>query len=101
MPLLGQDPEHMGRNQDIDFREIASHSFPIHARIDTRGVEARAEAARQCHSSQLGGFARPGLIERLWGLFRAQGVDTFMRAYPPVNGSRVRETDLFAGVTIR
>lgn len=101
MPLLGHDPERMGRNQDINFREIASHAYPIHARIDTRAVEAQAEAARQCHSSQLGGFARSGLLDRLWGLFRASGVDTFMRAYPPVNGSRVRETDLFEGVVVR
>ena len=33
--ILG-DPSHMGRNKDIDGREIAAHSYPIHASIDTR-----------------------------------------------------------------
>jgi LmbE family N-acetylglucosaminyl deacetylase len=100
MPLFGTDPEHMGKNGDINFREIAAHSYPIHARIDTRMVGEQAQQARECHASQLGGLGRPGLLQRLMAAFQNQHIDTYMRAYPPVNGSRVRERDLFDGVDL-
>jgi LmbE family N-acetylglucosaminyl deacetylase len=100
MPLFGTDPERMGKNGDINFREIVAHSYPIHARIDTRMVSEQAQQARECHASQLGGLTRPGLLQRLMALFQNQHVDTYMRAYPPVNGSRVRERDLFEDVVM-
>ncbi|MBN1121375.1 MAG: PIG-L family deacetylase [Anaerolineae bacterium] len=100
MPLFGTDPERMGKNGDINFREITAHSYPIHARINTRMVEEQAQQARECHASQLGGLTRPGLLQRLMVLFQNQHVDTYMRAYPPVNGSRVRERDLFEDVVL-
>ncbi len=100
MPLFGTDPERMGKNGDINFREIAAHTYPIHARIDTRMVDEQAQQARECHASQLGGLTRPGLLQRLMALFQNQHVDTYMRAYPPVNGARVRERDLFEDVML-
>jgi LmbE family N-acetylglucosaminyl deacetylase len=96
MPLVGQDPSAMGRNKDIDFREIAEHSYPIHARISTRRVAAQAERARACHESQLGGFGT-GIIQHLRELLTGRFTDTFMRAYPVANG-RGAERDLFEGV---
>lgn len=102
MPLLGQDPERMGRNQDINFREIAEHSYPIHAYIDTRHVAEQAERARMCHASQLGGLGSSTrfsqLMYRMRRLLVGVHTDTYMRAQPPVLNGRVRERDLFAGV---
>ncbi len=98
MPLLGMDPEHLGRNGDINFRTVAEHTFPIHAYITTRRYAKQAEEARLCHASQLGGFGRPGLVQRFRRLFTGPYTETYMRAYPPVDGQRVRETDLFEGV---
>lgn len=102
MALLGQDPERMGRNQDINFREIVEHSYPIHAAIDTRGYAERAERARLCHASQLGGFGSSSRFSQFFNRLRRvlSGVhtDTYMRAQPPVLNGRIRERDLFAGV---
>ncbi len=98
LSLFGADPEHMGRNKDINFREIAAHAFPIHARIRTRRYAKQANEAQECHASQIGGFGRPGLVQRLRGLITGLHTDTFMRAYPPVDGQRARERDLFEGV---
>lgn len=96
MPLLGEDPEHLGRNGDINAREIASWDTPIHARIKTGAYQKVAQKARECHASQLGGRGVRRLSQLLSSLLF--GVDEeFMRAYPPVNG-RIREHDLFAGV---
>jgi LmbE family N-acetylglucosaminyl deacetylase len=97
MPLFGQDPAHMGRNGDIDYREIAAHSYPIHARISTRHVARQAEQARSCHASQLGGLG-PSFWQRLRRLLSGIYTDAYMRAYPAVAGRRLNERDLFAGV---
>lgn len=98
MPLIGQDPTAMGRNKDINFREIAEHSYPIHTRVSTRGVMEQAERARACHESQLNGFGT-GIINQLRRFLMGRYTDTFMRAYPVTNG-RVRERDLFNNVDV-
>lgn len=100
MPLFGQDPRRMGRNNDIDMVEIAEHSYPIHARINTGAYREQAEQAVKCHASQLGGFSTPSLLQRVQTLLMSPSIDTYMRAKPPVNGDRVRETDLFADVVL-
>lgn len=100
LPLFGQNPSQWGRNKDIDLREIAAHSYPIHARLDNRPYAHVAEQARLCHASQLPGGESPkrvGQIIQSW-LFGTE--ETYMRAYPPVNGGRVRERDLFEGVVL-
>jgi LmbE family N-acetylglucosaminyl deacetylase len=98
MPLVGQNPERIGKNQDINLREIAIHSYPIHARINTRPYTAVAEQASQCHASQLGGWGRPGLVQRVRNLLEPKE-DTYMRVVPPAKG-RHYERDLFSGVTL-
>lgn len=100
MPLFGQDPRHMGRNKDIDYTEIARHAYPMHAFITTREFAAQAERARMCHASQLGGMGRPTLMQRARRLLTGLYTETYMRAYPPVDGKHLRETDLFAGVQV-
>jgi mycothiol S-conjugate amidase len=94
LPLFGQDPHRYGRNQDIDLVDLASVDFPIHARIRYSEVVDAKERAAACHKSQLGGGPN-GLIGRV--LRRFNGPETFMRAFPPVEGS-LREQDLFAGI---
>jgi len=99
MPLVGRDPRKFGRNGDIDLLDLVqSGDFPIHAAIDYRAVNAQREAAAACHESQLeGGPPRRGPIGWVWSLFG--GRDYYMRAYPPVNGRRVKERDLFVNVS--
>ncbi len=94
LPLIGQDPHRYGRNQDIDLVDLAAVDFPIHARISYRDVIEAKELAAACHRSQIGGGPN-GLIGRFLRHFN--GPETFMRAFPPVDG-RLRERDLFAGV---
>jgi LmbE family N-acetylglucosaminyl deacetylase len=94
LPLFGQDPHRYGRNQDIDLVDLAAVDFPIHAHISYRDVLDEKERAAACHRSQMG--AGPNsLIGRV--LRRFNGPETFMRAFPPVEG-RLRERDLFAGI---
>jgi LmbE family N-acetylglucosaminyl deacetylase len=99
MPLFGQDPSRMGRNQDIDLRSFAYVDSPVHARINVSRYIEIAERARQCHASQLSGLGiRSKLLARLRSLFSFGSYDLYTRAYPPVGQERVRERDLFAGV---
>jgi LmbE family N-acetylglucosaminyl deacetylase len=98
MPLVGQNPERIGKNQDINLKEIADHSYPIHARINTRAYTEIAERASQCHASQLGGWGRPGLMQRIRTMLEPKD-DTYMRVVPPANG-HTRERDLFEGVVV-
>ena len=94
---LGRDPRHFGRNGDIDLVDLVeAGDFPVHARIDYRSVQDKREAASACHASQLAGPARGGLVSRLMRLLG--GKEMYMRAYPTVEG-RLKETDLFAGVS--
>ncbi len=96
MSLLGHDPEHFGRNGDVNLLEIAAHQFPIHAYISTKKYTEIAERASQCHASQLGGFRQPSFLQKIRWLIEAKE-DTYMRAHPPANGN-LRERDLFEGV---
>ncbi len=100
LPLFGQNPAEWGRNKDIDLREIAAHSYPIHARLDNRPYAQIAEQARLCHASQLPGGESPKKVGQLIQAWLFGTEETYMRAYPPVNGERVRERDLFEGVAL-
>lgn len=92
-PLFLINPRKMGRNHDIDASEIAAHSYPIHATINTNAYKEIAQRARKCHASQLGGIGPRRMSEMLSRLvFGLQ--EHYTRAYPPVRG-RLRETDLF------
>jgi N-acetyl-1-D-myo-inositol-2-amino-2-deoxy-alpha-D-glucopyranoside deacetylase len=93
--LFGGDPRHFGRNKDIDMLSIAEVDFPINAKIDYRPVAEIRDQASACHASQGGESMNRGLMGWFRRLFSAN--ETFMRAYPSPNGSKV-ETDLFAGL---
>jgi len=96
--LSGHDPSRMGRNQDMDLSEIASHQFPIHAKVNYRPAAKRKRLATACHASQLDfGPTGRGLAGMIWRLERLGTIDTFMRAHPPASNGPV-ERDLFQGV---
>jgi len=97
MPLFGRDPRHFGRNKDIDIVSLAEVDFPVHAVINVKGEPLAAkERASACHKSQIdSGPPARGLLAMF--LRTSQNRESFMRAYPPVEG-RLREEDLFAGI---
>lgn len=94
LKLFGKDPHHFGRNKDIDIAELAAVDFPTHVRIDYREVEAIRDQAVACHASQGGesmGKGIQGLISRLANSSK----DSFMQAYPPIEGKKAVRKDLF------
>jgi LmbE family N-acetylglucosaminyl deacetylase len=95
--LMGQDPEHMGRNKDLNVKQMVDWETPIHARIKTGAYQRVAQKARECHASQLGGLSPRRLANILSSLVSGTQ-DQYMRAYPAPNG-RI-ERDLFEGVKV-
>jgi LmbE family N-acetylglucosaminyl deacetylase len=98
MPILGINPEAVGKNQDINLRAILEHGLLITARIDIGAYYAVKVQAGACHSSQLSGPASAwGRLPR-WLVRRWQSTETFYRAKPPVQRGEAVERDLFAGL---
>ncbi len=97
MRLRGQDPKRAGRNKDIDWTRIGVPPESLHAHINfTPYWDVKREASAQ-HPSQGGGTSRMRLMPE-WAQRRFMATETFIRAYPPVE-ERIRETDLFSGIT--
>ncbi len=93
LKLLRQDPEHFGKNRDINLASLVDVDYPIHATIPIREVKSIKERAMACHSSQ--GGSLPGPLRWLQRLFVAD--ETYMRAVPSEPPLRV-EHDLFEGL---
>ncbi len=96
MPLVGVNPRRFGRNKDIDLKALVEFDFPVHARLNIRPVAQLKAQAGGCHASQGGLQMRSGLMgfaNRLLG-----ENESYMRAYPPVNGDRRVVKDLFQGI---
>ncbi|HZM94999.1 MAG TPA: PIG-L family deacetylase [Vicinamibacterales bacterium] len=73
--------------------------WAITTQIDTRSFWTTVWQAVLCHESQVLAYERlkdlpPQLHEALWGR------QSFYRVFSTVNGGRVRETDLFEGITV-
>jgi len=97
MPLFGADPTRMGRNKDMNYKEIVKNEWPIHARIGVGDYQDVVQQAWDCHASQQ--FTGGGLLTRVVShILRSD--DTYMRAHPPANG-KLRESDLFEGVVFQ
>jgi LmbE family N-acetylglucosaminyl deacetylase len=94
LELIGQDVRHFGRNADIDLADIASVSFPVHARVSIRSVAGVKVRASECHSSQMDLTTSRllGLLSRL-----GNGAETYIRAFPPP-APGLHERDLFEGL---
>ena len=95
MRLFGKDPEHFGKNGDINLAEIANVHFPTHAVINYRQVSRQRAEAFACHASQGGQNFNRG-FNRWWQGMRT--IDTFTRAYPLPYPKR-KERDLFDGIS--
>jgi LmbE family N-acetylglucosaminyl deacetylase len=95
LPLFGRDPSKFGRNGDINLKELAEVSFPVHARLNIREVSTIKDEAGSCHASQGGGMRRGlmGFVSRIFGEH-----EDYMRAYPPVGRNFKRLMDLFDGL---
>lgn len=96
MPLFGKDPTKWGRNQDINLKELADFTFPIHVQLDIRSVAGIKREAGAQHASQGGVGMRRGLMGFATRIMGEK--EDFMRAYPPVNGQFGRKHDLFDGI---
>ena len=98
MPLFGKDPTKFGRNGDINIKELAEVTFPIHVRLNTKSVSEIKTRASACHASQGGMQMRRGLMGFVTRLFGER--EDYMQAYPPVadGGKFKRKTDLFEGI---
>jgi LmbE family N-acetylglucosaminyl deacetylase len=71
--------------------------WAITTRVDTREYWETVWRAVSCHQTQIASYARLGQLspehhEALWG------TQEFYRAFSSVNGGRIPETDLFAGL---
>jgi LmbE family N-acetylglucosaminyl deacetylase len=93
LPWLGQDPQHFGKNKDIDLASLVENDFPIHATISIREVLRLKEQASACHASQGGGFSGPVRWFQRW----LGSSDTFMRAIPATSPPHT-ERDIFEGI---
>jgi LmbE family N-acetylglucosaminyl deacetylase len=93
MPLFGKDPTKFGRNGDINIKELADVTFPIHVRLNVRSAVDAKRKASECHASQGGMQMRRGLMGFITKLFGEK--EDYMQAYPPVNESFKRKYDLF------
>lgn len=96
MPLLGMDPTRFGRNHDIDLKALTQFDFPVHVRMNIASVAARKASAAACHASQGGAQMRRGLMGVVTRLIGEN--ESFMRAFPPVQGRLRVQNDLFAGI---
>jgi len=96
MPIFGMDPRKMGRNKDVDLKSVAGVHFPTHVKIDIRSVTEIKREACACHASQGGPLMRRGLLGFVARIF--VGHETYMRAYPPVNGKSPIVNDFFEGI---
>jgi LmbE family N-acetylglucosaminyl deacetylase len=85
----------------VDGEERSAVAWPawaVSASIDARDHWRTVWQAVNCHATQLAAYGRLGELtpdehEALWGS------GEFYRVFSRVNGSRTRETDLFAGIS--
>jgi len=93
MPLFGKDPTKFGRNGDINIKELAEVSFPIHVRVNVRSALDAKRRASECHASQGGMQMRRGVMGFITKLFGER--EDYMRAYPLVGEGFTCKVDLF------
>ena len=93
--IFGGDPEHWGRNKDIDLVSIVKESFPVHAKINYRSVIENRDGAAACHASQGGGGMNRGFLG--WWRNTFTPYETFMQAKPIKTDKKISH-DLFEGV---
>ncbi|MBI5965053.1 MAG: PIG-L family deacetylase [Chloroflexi bacterium] len=93
MPLFGRDPRKFGRNGDINLKELADVSFPVHVRLNVQSVAEAKRKASEAHASQGGMQMRRGMMGFITRFFGER--EDYMQAYPLVGEAFKRKTDLF------
>lgn len=96
MPLFGKDPTKFGRNGDINIKELAEVSFPIHVRLKTGSVSDIKTRASACHASQGGAQMRRGMMGFITRVFGER--EDYMQVYPPLSENAKKRYDLFDGI---
>jgi LmbE family N-acetylglucosaminyl deacetylase len=96
MPLFGKDPTKFGRNGDINIKELAEVTFPIHVRLKTNSVSEIKTKASACHASQGGAQMRRGMMGFITRVFGER--EDYMQVYPPVPENAKKRYDLFDGI---
>ena len=98
LPLFGQDPAAFGKNKDINLERIVAIEAPITTRIKVSPYFELGQQAAACHTSQMenGPPNLPNIIQRMLSRY-----DTYTRIVPPFPTGTPRETDLFAGVSLK
>ncbi len=96
MRLTRRDPTKFGRNGDINLIDIAAHDYPATTFINVRRYYDIKQAAARCHTSQLAGG--PGRFNTLqkW----LSPAETFRLVEPATAKKRLKERDLFDGITM-
>jgi hypothetical protein len=74
IPIFGQNPQHLGRNKDIDLTRMADTDYPVNAvvRLSKQSVEIRDKVAA-CLANQGGGRFRNGPFRMMGIVGRLQG----------------------------
>jgi LmbE family N-acetylglucosaminyl deacetylase len=93
MPLFGKDPTKFGRNGDINMKELAEVSFPVHVRVNVHSALDAKRKASECHASQGGMQMRRGIMGFITKLIGER--EDYMQAFPPVGEGFKRRVDLF------
>ena len=95
LPLFGQDPAALGRNKDINLKQMVDQEpQAVTTRIRVSPYLEASEQAARCHASQIsGGYGQLPRFLRRW-LFR---FDRYARIVPSFDKERI-ERDLFAGI---
>jgi len=98
LPLFGVDPEAVGKNKDINLRDILRHEISISTKIDISSTFDVKERAAQCHSSQLSGPGSAWGRLPKWLVKHLESTETFHRARPAFDTGDRQEDDLLAGL---
>ncbi len=93
MPLFGKDPTKFGRNGDINIKELAEVTFPVHVRLNIRSVVSIKRKAGEQHASQGGLQMGRGVMGFFTKLFGAN--EAYMRVYPAIENGHKLKYDLF------
>lgn len=95
LKFFGGDPEHWGKNKDINLVEIVKDTFPVNVKINYRSVIKERDAAAACHASQGGGGLNRGILG--WWRNTFSPFETFMQARPPKTDKKISR-DFFDGL---
>lgn len=93
--ITGGDPEHWGKNKDINLAAMVEQEYRTNVKINYRSVVEIREKATACHASQGGGLANRGFLN--WWRRTFTPYETFNQAIPARKKQDI-SYDLFEGI---